>query len=123
MMRLWQMFRAAMRPLPRPGVVLSEGWSAPAGTSGMPDLCDCDAWGTAKEHRPERWLSPVGWIPPEGMRVAPCPRWRPNPQTTRWTEAAQCVATALQSPMPPSRPEYRRPPPTPIPGPGRRGTG
>ena len=79
MMRLWRMLRAALRPLPRPGVVLSEGWSAPVGASGMPDHCDCDAWGTEKEHRPETWTHSSDFVPDFAVRHPSCPRWKPKP--------------------------------------------
>lgn len=78
MKRLWRCLRAALRPLPRPGVVLSEGWSAPAGASGMLDPCDCNAWGTEKEHRPEAWTHSSDFRPDFAVRHPPCPRWRPR---------------------------------------------
>lgn len=43
MRRLWRLVRTALRPLPRRGMVLSEGWSVAAGASGTLDPCDCDA--------------------------------------------------------------------------------
>lgn len=61
MMRLWRMLRTALRPLPRPGVVLMEDFGRPGDTSGLPDLCDCDApVGTppGEKHRgPGTWTS------------------------------------------------------------------
>lgn len=80
-MRLWRRLRAALRPLPRPGVVLVEDFGRPGDTSGLPDLCDCDAWGTEKEHRPETWTHSSDFRPDFAVRHPPCPRWRPKPQT------------------------------------------
>lgn len=79
MMRLWRRLRAALRPLPRPGVVLIEDFGRPGDTSGLPELCDCDAWGTEKEHRPETWTHSSDFRPDFAVRHPPCPRWRPKP--------------------------------------------
>lgn len=78
MIRLWLRLRAALRPLPRPGVVLMEDYGRPGDTSALPELCDCDAWGTEKEHRPETWTHSSDFRPDFKVRHPPCPRWRPR---------------------------------------------
>lgn len=120
-MRLWRTLRTALRPPPRPGVVLSEGWAAPPGSSGTPDHCDCDAWGTEKEHRPETWTHSSDFRPLD-TKVAACPRWKPKPQTAGWETASALVAATLDVArrQVTSRPEYRRPAPTSVPGGGKK---
>lgn len=149
--RLWRMFRAALRPLPRPGVVLIEDFGRAGDASSLPDLCDCDAWGTDKEHRPETWTHSSDLRPDFAVRHPPCPRWRPKPSEVTagrlkggvgltsadlreelWVFGCAAnaatgmalprpeMATVIRSPLPPSRPEYRRPAPTPVPGGGKK---
>jgi hypothetical protein len=218
----WRHVRTAMRPLPRPGVVLIEDFLKPGDTSWMPDLCDCSAelGATPEKHRSISWKSSMRGGPLDA-EIAPCPRWRPKPQPVisdqslfalhahasetlkvaqersqsrmcdctgaPHTEEADCpdakariphhiqmameaarlsrfasasgerralpldagpmmaapgvtlqeayvamaatggvavmrpeASVVIRSPMPPSRPEYRRPAPTPIPGGGRK---
>lgn len=95
MMRLWRMLRAALRPLPRPGVVLIEDFGRAGDTSGLPDLCDCDAWGTEKEHRPETWTHSSDFRPDFSVRHPPCPRWRPKPQAQQERAASGFTANEL----------------------------
>lgn len=81
-MRLWRMLRTALRPLPRPGVVLIEDFGRAGDTSSLPDPCDCDAWGTDGEHRPETWTHSGDFVPDFKVRHPACPRWRPTPRST-----------------------------------------